>query len=254
MLAAVKKGDVKELAELIRQDPGFDVNAQDEDGWTFLHFACCDNSRSAVIPLLLAHPDIDVNLKTKYGSTPFCIACEDGTTSCIREMLRDSRVKVNEPDRKGRTPLGRATIFGRLDVVKWWIASGREVDLGKPGEVDTTDAIGVAKKRGATKVVTLLERLKENPEETRHAVRVELGLLDELAAEMFALVVFVSDGILQVNDTTTTTPAARFFNVAAQLPLELQMVLCYRQVGSVREIISGKESEVAFKELARKLW
>jgi len=100
--------------------------------------------------------------------------------------------------------------------------------------------------------VTLLERFKENPEETRHAIRVELGFLDELAAEMFARVVFVSDGLLQIKDTTPS-PAARFFAIASQLPLEPQMVLCHRQVGSDNEIIPGQESEGSFKELARKL-
>jgi len=79
---------------------------------------------------------------------------------------------------------------------------------------------------------------------------VELGLLDDLAAEMFALVVFVSDGLLQIKDTTTPSPAARFFIIATKLPLELQMVLCYRLMESMKEIITGKESEVAFKELA----
>ena len=83
-------------------------------------------------------------------------------------------------------------------------------------------------------------------------MRVELGLLDELAAEMFALVVFVSDGLLQTKDTTPS-PAAKFFNIATQLPLELQMVLCFRQVGLGKEIIRGKDSEVAFKSLARSL-
>jgi len=73
-----------------------------------------------VIPLLLAHPDIEVNLKDIYGWAPFDYAC-NGNTSCVREMLKDSRV--------------------------------------------------------------------------------ELGLVDELAAEMFALVVFVSDGLLQIKDT-----------------------------------------------------
>jgi len=66
-------------------------------------------------------------------------------------------------------------------------------------------------------------------------VRVELG--GELAAEMFAQVVFVSDGLLQVNDTTTPSPAARFFSIVKRLPLELQMLLCFRQVGSAKEII-----------------
>jgi len=103
-------------------------------------------------------------------------------------------------------------------------------------------------------VATLLERFKENPVETRHRVRLELGLVDELAAEMFALVVFVSDGLLQIRDTASSPPAARFFSIARRLPLELQMVLCYHVVGSDKEIIPGKDSEVAFKKLARRLW
>ena len=139
-----------------------------------------------------------------------------------------------------------------LDVIKWWIASGREMDLGKPGD-GKTDAIGEAKK-GKTEVATLLERFRIDAAQTRHAMRVKLGLLDDLAAEMFAMVVFVSDGLLQVKDTTTPSPAARFFRIARNLPLEFQMVLCYRVVGSAKEIIPGKESEVAFKKLARRLW
>jgi len=203
-----------------------------------------------VISLLLAHPDIDVNAKTIFdGCTPFYYACAHGYPSCVREMLKDSRVKVNEPNRNGYPPLFCAAYFGHLDIIKWWIASGRQMDLGKPGDIDKTDAIGGAKIYGRTKVVSLLERFKENPEETRYVVRVKLGLLDNLAAEMFALVVFISDGLLQVKDTTPS-PAARFFSVATQLPLELQMVLCYRLVESKKEIIAGKESEVAFKELA----
>ena len=72
MLTAVKEGDAKKLAELMRQDPGFDVNMDlDGDGYTFLHFACLRDSRSAVIPLLLAHPDIDVNVESNYRQTPF---------------------------------------------------------------------------------------------------------------------------------------------------------------------------------------
>jgi len=89
MLAAVKSGDAEELAELIRLDPGYEVNAQDEDGWTLLHQACLRDIRSAVIPLLLAHPDIDVNLKAKNGHSPFYLACF-GNTSCVCEMLKDT--------------------------------------------------------------------------------------------------------------------------------------------------------------------
>jgi len=248
---AVQNGDAKKLAELMRQDPDFDVNQQDENGRTLLHHACYGDSRSAVIPLLLAHPDIDVNVKNNYGATPFIMT--SWSAFCVREMLKDSRVKVNEPNHNGCTPLWRVAYYGQLDVIKEWIASGREMDLGKPGDFYKTDAVGGAMKNYKADVVTLLERFKEHLEETRHAVRLEISWYDGVAAEMFALVVFVSDGLLQIKDTTPT-PAARFFSIAAQLPLELQMVMCFRQVGSAKEIIAGKESEVAFKELARKWW
>jgi len=120
-------------------------------------------------------------------------------------LLKDSRVKLNEPDMYGCSPLLRAAYYDHLDVIKWWIASGREMDLGKPGDV-RTDAIGVAKKYGKTEVVTLLEKFKSDATKTRHATRVELGWYDEGAAEMFALVVFVSDGLLQIKDTTRHLP------------------------------------------------
>jgi len=75
MLAAVQSGDAKEVALLMRQNPGFNVNQQDEDGWTLLHYACNGNHGSVVIPLLLAHPDVDVNVKNIGGETPFLNAC-----------------------------------------------------------------------------------------------------------------------------------------------------------------------------------
>jgi len=216
-----------------------------------LQLACEGNRRSPVIPLFLAHPDIDANVKNSIGRTSFYLAC-GGRSSCVREMLKDSRVKVNEPDNDGRTPLWWAAFNDQLDVIKWWIASGREIDLGKPGDVDKTDALGLAKKRGKTEVATLLERFKSDPSRTRHAIRVNKGWYAGAAAEMFALVFFVSDGLLQVRDTTPS-PAARFFQIATQLPLELQMVLCYRVVGSAKEIIQAQDSEEGFKTLAETL-
>jgi len=138
-----------------------------------------------VIPLLLAHPDMDVNVKNSSGSTPFYIACY-GRTSCVRELLKDSRVKVNEPDNYGRTPLWWAARDGYHDLIKVWIASGREMDLGTPGDVEKTDSIGAAKmigkyddeakKKSKTEVVSLLERFKSDAAKTRSEVRKELGI------------------------------------------------------------------------------
>ena len=181
MLAAVFAGNVKKLAELIRQDPGFKVGEPDGVGITLLHYACSVHRSSSVIPLLLAHPDIDVNAKTKSGITPFYLACYNGYTSCVRELLKDARVKVNEPTNEGDLPLLEIAWDARLDIIKWWIASGREIDLEKP---DGTDAIGVAKRYGERKAATLMNRFKRDATQTRHEMRVELGLVDQLVPDM----------------------------------------------------------------------
>ena len=196
MRAAIEKGDAKGLAELILQNPGFkfqDVSIIEgiktlyfpSESGTLLHYACRSSSRSAVIPLLLAHPGIDVNAKNSGGATPFDLACANGRTSCVREMLKDSRVKVNEPSNDGYTPLRRAARNGHLDVIKWWIASGREMDLGKPGNTDKTDAIGGAKKYGRAEVVSLLERFKKDASKTRSEVRMDLGITGQSHAPFF---------------------------------------------------------------------
>ena len=90
-------------------------------------------------------------------------------------MLKDARVNSYETDDYGRTPLFKAACCGHLDVIRWWIVSGRDMDLGTPTEYNT-DAIGAAKKSGQTEVVTLLERFKSDAVQTRGEVRVELGI------------------------------------------------------------------------------
>jgi len=251
---ASENGDVEEVKEILMKNPNVDVNWKNEGkkGKTTLYDAC-ESGYDAIVSILLAHPGIDVNLKDMSGYTPFYSACYCGKTSSARLLLKDSKaVDFNERDVDGFTPLWRAACWGRLDVIKWWIASGREMDFGEPRN-ERTDAIGVAKRRGQTETATLLERFQSNATKTRHAMRVELGWYDETAAEMFALVVFVSDGLLQINNTKTTILAARFFKMARRLPLELQMIICHSVVGLPKEIIAGKDSEVAFKSLAASL-
>ena len=91
-------------------------------------------------------------------------------------MLKDSRVKANEPNKYGETPLWWAASNGHLEVIKLWIASGREIDLGTPGDGEKTNAIGGAKKNGKTGAVSLLERFKSDAAKTRSEVRKELGI------------------------------------------------------------------------------
>ena len=132
-------------------------------GYTALHWACA-RGHDKIATMLLAHPSVDVNQKNKNGCTPFLYACSNGKTTCVQLLLKDARVKVNERNNIGSTPLLWAAHYGHLEVIKCWIASGREMDLGEPGN-ENNDAIGVATKQGRTDVVSLLERFKANPEQ-----------------------------------------------------------------------------------------
>ena len=106
-------------------------------------------------------------------------------------MLKDSRVKVNEPSNSGCTPLWFAACVGPLPIIKWWIASGREMDLGTPGDVHKTDAIRIAKNRRYSEVVTLLESFQSDAAETRSQVRKELGINGQYSYSYYYSIVFL---------------------------------------------------------------
>jgi len=141
-------------------------------------------------------------------------------------------------------------------VVEWLIASCRDLDISRKGkncnESEYT-TLEIARKMKRTDVVALLERFIANPTQTRHEVQATLGVLDELAAEVFALTIFLSDDLLQLKPALKPSNPVRFFTIALKLPMELQMILCRRAVGSLKQIILHKDSEAAFKSLARVL-
>jgi len=168
---------VDQAGKILKKNPTFNVNWRNEGeaDWSPLHIAC-ENDLDSIVSMLLAHPDIDVNQKDRFGNTPFMGAAGRGKISCVRLLLKDPRVKVNEPDYRGYTPLQHAAYNGHLDVIREWIAPGREMDLGKPGD-EKTDAIGKAQARGNVKVTTLLKRFKGDPGKTSTEVTMELEII-----------------------------------------------------------------------------
>ena len=275
---AASSGCVSEVSSLLRDHPEIKVNWTDRARRTPLHIASLEG-HVEVVKLLLAHPDINVNLKSAHGHTPFSIGCDIGHVSVIQVLLKDPRVDVTLDDHSGCTPLWHASCNGEHEVIGWLIASGR--DLGdiknkkgkywKDGEEYTAleiarkkesevlyEALEIAKEDKWTDVALLLERFMANLSQTRHELRVRLGVLDECAAEVFALIVFLCDGLLQIkpafpNPAADPSAVLRFFVIAKSLPLDLQMVLCHRAVGSMRQNILHKDSEAAFHFLAKNL-
>jgi len=241
---AINDNSVEEVAALLASQ-NIDVNWRDPIlGWGPLHQSC-QLGHTEVVTLLLAHPDIDVNLRTCHGSTPLMWACLCGRTACAKLLLRDARVRVNNPDTTGFTPLVAAAQTERIDILQWMMASGKELQIGGAG-----DAIDTATRCGQLKVLSLLESFMADPALTRHLIRLHIGYYDEIAAEIFAIVVFCCDGLVRVVDRG---PAARFLLILRRLPLELQMVVSHRAAGSLKILIPALLLENAFRDLAWKL-
>ena len=195
MFFAVADGRIHVLREILEVHPTIDinwVNQGKEGGWTALHQAC-ELGDTSIGVALLSHPGISVNQASQQGDTPLCIACRFdhhtlvqallshpainvsqkdrhnwtsftrvcfwNSPKCARLLLEDSRTEPNVTDYVQGTGPVYAVERGYLEVVKWCIVSGRGIDLRVRG--DATIGVDMA---------TLLEKFKENPEETRRAV------------------------------------------------------------------------------------
>ena len=259
MIDIVKSGNLEEVTSLLRRDPRLNVNAKDDMGWASLHWASAFGYLP-VVKFLLASPGIDVNIAHNYGGTPLAFSCLEGRPQVTRVLLKDHRVNTTFLDDKAASPLWHAASQARLEVVKELIASGR--DLGDLSQMAKSSSdrkyyttLEVARKAQGAEVVALLEQFVANPEKTRREIRVKLGMLEELAANVFALVIFLCDDLLQLKEVPTPdvrgTDAAHFFSIARRLPMELQMILCKRAVGSMKQTVLRKDSEPAFKDLAK---
>jgi len=175
--------------------------------------------------------------------------------SVVEVLLKDPRVDVSLDDNYGCTPLWWASCYGRHEVIEWIIARGRDLGDVKKNWIDGGyKALEIARKINSDQAVSVLERFLANPAQTRHELRMKFGILDELAAEVFAFTVFLCDDLLQLKPASDpAADATRFFSIVSKLPIELQMILCHRVVGSMKQNILRKDSEAAFKSLARLL-
>lgn len=88
------------------------IHLQDTKGWTRFHKACADNNTSMVRCLLNNGAEID--LATKYGSTPLHLALKRGSFE-VADILLDSGARVDIKDIHGNTPLHEAAVKPAMD-------------------------------------------------------------------------------------------------------------------------------------------
>ena len=135
MEEAVRRGDLKQVQELIRR--GADVNKSyryslrhtSKEG-SLLHLAIEECYEDIALALLAA--GADVHAKDKGGWTPLRWACFMGCKEVV-QALTDRGSRVNERDSVGRTPLMVADEGGEKEIMMCLLRAGADCE-GLPEE------------------------------------------------------------------------------------------------------------------------
>jgi len=146
LLRAVRTEDVKEIHSLIAR--GANVNANDQDGDTPLHYAA-ENWAIECMQVLLSN-GADVNARNLQGKTPFMVASNIPKALGI---LLDAGADLNAMDNHGRTALMDAASSGEMSKVKLLLQRGADVSLKSPKGKTALD-IAIESKHG--KIAALL--------------------------------------------------------------------------------------------------
>ena len=179
----VRDNRLEEVKDLINVNRQLNINwrhpnRKDNSEWTLLHMAC-DRGHLQLVQVLLAHPAIDVNLRSFSGSTPLLFACVNGQIEVVKLLLRDGRAKINVPDSQGRTPLWHATSNDHLMIVQLLLlVEGKTLDVSMGGSYrgQLLTPLDLAEELRITRIQRLLESFERDPEHTREEIRKDLGV------------------------------------------------------------------------------
>lgn len=123
-------------------------------GFTPLHYACCRGDTD-ILKLLLAHPNIDVNIQNDEG-TPLHYACEGRRgTEIVKELLARPEIDINLKNEREETPLHYACEYDETEIVELLLAHP-EIDPNLKNKWGST-SLDIACEEGHTEIKTLLK-------------------------------------------------------------------------------------------------
>jgi len=185
-------------------------------------------------------PNINLDIKSNYGSTPFIIACRHNTRESVLILLNDARVDINCRDNDGYTGLIWAASYGYIAPIEYILASMRHIQ-----STNITNAINKAGwENRNVDVASLLEAYQANPFETVKKLRSKLKWQEYGPVNVFVYVILLSDQYYALiannnydDDDEKQAQARQFFQLMLKLPMEMQMVVCNRMFDLPKDII-----------------
>jgi len=241
---------VRAILALPSEDTEHVTNLRDWEGLSPIHAACAGGCVE-MLKLLLSHPAVILYKVDKQGWTCLHHAAANGRAAIIRVLLphiirtlADYQVKRFWRPTKTRsalTALDLAIVHRHMEAVKVLLC------LGRPWLPRNFSTIS-----GYLAINALVQSYVLNSEATVSKLRLELGFACEEAAALFAIVVFLSEGLLafRIRERVLRQRRRRFLQMLERLPVELQMRICCLTFGLDKPHLLSEETEPAFCHLA----
>jgi len=230
LLRAIAHG-FEDCVRLLLAHPLININFQNYHGVTALRRACSYfnfKTSLVILKLICAHPGVDLNVVDNDNTSPLWNACFRGDLLCVQFLLAHAEFGELRRDVRAKE---KRDVFSRL-TCNW----------------EGKTALEVSK---SPEVREVMASYQSRPRETRRRLRLQLGLLAEDVANLFACAVLVSDGYLQLRRAAQRKRAARFFAIISRLPMELQMMMCHRRYRSAKVFVLSGDTEAALNKIIR---
>lgn len=146
LFAAIKQGDTAEVDRLLTGDRTL-VNAQDDQGLS-----------AVITSVYYGKPEITSLLLKRRPRLNLYDACAIGKVERVKSILKRKPKLLNEFAPDGFQPLGLAAFFGHVEVVRFLLESGAEVDTPSQNGLKVSPLNSAAAGRHYEIALLLLER------------------------------------------------------------------------------------------------
>jgi Zn-dependent protease with chaperone function len=148
LIDAVVQGDLNKMNELLQD--GIELDIQDYDGWTALHWAVEDSNIIASQTMLKA--GANPNIEDYYGGVPLMTAAGEGNIDIVKLLLQ-AGANIDYQDYDGWTPLMYAVSNGQFQTVQVLLESGANKEIK---DHSNTTALMHAIIQGDQEIIALL--------------------------------------------------------------------------------------------------